>query len=200
MTWAPDYATPAELRGFVDITTTTSTVEQQLAVTSASRAVDRSAGRQFGQLAAAAEWTYDAVYDRHVGAWIVTVDDVQDLTGFAVAVAGTAVTDYDLFPRNAADKGRPYTELRFGDDAEAFPTVTSPAVAITALWGWSAVPDTVKLATLMQANRFAARRASPYGVAGSPADGGGGELRLLERVDPDVAVLLASYRRRWWAR
>ena len=53
-------------------------------------------------------------------------------------------------------------------------------------------------ATLLQASRLAARRDSPFGVAGSPD--AGSEMRLLARVDPDVAVALEPYRRRIWTR
>jgi hypothetical protein len=44
---------------------------------------------------------------------------------------------------------------------------------------------------MLQASRFYARRDSPYGVAGSPDLGS--EVRLLSKVDPDVAVSLADY-------
>jgi len=63
-------------------------------------------------------------------------------------------------------------------------------------WGWSAVPVPVKEATYLQASRFHSRRDSPYGIAGSPDQGS--ELRLLSRVDPDVAVSLSDFVR-WWA-
>jgi len=53
------------------------------------------------------------------------------------------------------------------------------------------VPTTVKQATLLQASRVFARREAPFGVAGSPDMGS--ELRLLEKVDPDVAVMLVPY-------
>jgi len=45
-----------------------------------------------------------------------------------------------------------------------------------------------KVATVLQANRLLKRRHAPFGVAGSPELGS--ELRLLARVDPDVAVSL----------
>lgn len=57
------------------------------------------------------------------------------------------------------------------------------------------IPAGVTQACLLQASRFFARRYSPFGIAGSPENGS--ELRLLSRVDPDVAVVLAPYRV-WW--
>lgn len=53
---------------------------------------------------------------------------------------------------------------------------------------FSPVPATVKLATEMQASRWAKRRDAPFGIAGSPEMGS--ELRLLPKLDPDVEVLL----------
>jgi hypothetical protein len=49
---------------------------------------------------------------------------------------------------------------------------------------------------LLQASRLDFRRVAPAGVAGSPETGS--EVRLLARVDPDVAVSLKDYIR-WWA-
>ena len=76
--------------------------------------------------------------------------------------------------------------------------IVARELAITGLWGWPAVPTSVKVATLLQASRFAIRRDSPYGIAGSPSEGS--ELRLLAAVDPDVKVAIGKkYRREWWA-
>lgn len=57
------------------------------------------------------------------------------------------------------------------------------------------VPDSIKLACLLQASRFFIRREAPFGIAGSPE--AGSELRLLAKVDPDVEVILGPYRS-WW--
>jgi hypothetical protein len=64
---------------------------------------------------------------------------------------------------------------------------------VTAVWGWTAVPTSVKQATLLQASRFHKRRHAPFGVAGSPEMGS--EIRLLSRVDPDVSVALRDFNR-----
>lgn len=53
------------------------------------------------------------------------------------------------------------------------------------------VPSTIKLATLMQAGRWAKRRDAPFGIAGSPETGS--EMRLLAKLDPDVEVMLGGY-------
>jgi len=195
MTWAPDYATTTDLAAYVRIGDDVDDAQLALAVTAASRSVDRAAGRQFGLLAAAAEWFFTLEWDRRLGTWLAPVDDVATTTGMVVSVDGTATTDYKLMPRQAVTKGRVWTTLVLGTDVAG--TATEDALSVTASWGWPAVPATIKQATLIQASRFLARRDSPYGVTGSPADGS--ETRLLARVDPDVRVLLDAYVRRVWA-
>jgi hypothetical protein len=197
MAWAPDYASTAELREYATRSTeTVDDVQIALAVTAASRAVDRATNRQFG-LVAAEERLYTPWYDRRRRRWVVTIDDLMSVVGLVVEVGGVATTDFTLEPRNAAALGRPWTRLVFDLGGAVTPTGAEYEAAITAPWGWTTVPDPVKLGTLLQGSRFFSRKDSPYGVAGSPELGS--ELRLLAKVDPDVAVILAPYRRGWWA-
>lgn len=192
MAWAPDYATSAQLKKFVRINDSVDDVEVADSLTMASRAVDKATHRQFGQLDAAAEWTYTAQYNRTRGTWIVNIDDLATTTGLVVVVDGQTVTDYTVGPRQAVSKGLVWTYLLLGPSVSC--SGDEGGVEITASWGWPAVPTAVRGATLLQASRFLARRDSPYGVAGSPADGS--ELRLLATVDPDVRVSLGRYERR----
>lgn len=188
MAWAPDYITAAELKAYLRISDTADDVELALVVSTASRAVDRSAGRQFGKVAAPEQRVYPVQYSRHRCRWIAAIDDLQTTVGLTLVP-----TDYVLEPRNAVVKGLAWTHMSFSAD----PRGTDGMLTVTAPWGWTATPVPVKLATRLQASRFSARRDSPYGVAGSPQDGS--ELRLLARVDPDVAVSLKYYVRDWWA-
>lgn len=191
MTWAPDYVTLAELKSFLGISDTTDDTLLALWVTAASRAVDKHCGRQFGQVATAEERIYASQWDRHLCKYVAEIDDVQDVTGLTVTDDNeTAVTSdtYTLWPRNAAAKGKPYERITVSCSGD---------LTISAKWGWMAVPSAAKVATLLQASRFAARRDSPYGVAGSPSDGS--EVRLLAQLDPDVKTSLGPFRRDWWA-
>lgn len=188
MVWAPDYLTLAELKAFVKVDDAVDDVQLAMAITAASRAVDEHCNRQFGQVAAAEERRYTAWYDHERGRWVVDIDDLQDATGLTVEVDGDAVTPYTLEPVNAVLKGKAWTRLVVSDESAVLPAGDANEVAIEALWGWSAVPASVKQATALQGNRLASRRTSPLGVAGSPE--AGSELRLLARVDPDVAVSL----------
>ncbi|HKX46585.1 MAG TPA: phage gp6-like head-tail connector protein, partial [Planctomycetota bacterium] len=140
---------------------------------------------------------YTAEWDRRRRRWVVTVDDVQDLTGLALEVTDVGTIDaYTFEPVNNDAKGKPFERLVVDPTSSARPTGADDEVAITALWGWSSVPVAVEEAAMLQAARFHARRFSPYGVAGSPDQGS--EMRLLARLDADVTVALVGYRR-WWA-
>ncbi|HZO69209.1 MAG TPA: phage gp6-like head-tail connector protein [Kribbellaceae bacterium] len=202
MAWAPDYVTSTELKAYMRISDAVDDAELGFAISAASRAIDVDANRQFGVVAAPEERWFTGEWDRRRCRWIIIFDDLMAVTGFdpqvqdADGVDVGAIDDYVLEPRNAAVKARPWTQMMVRPDSTYKPTGLRDEISITALWGWTSVPTAVKEATLLQASRFAVRRDSPYGVAGSPDQGS--ELRLLQRVDPDVSVALRDYRR-WWA-
>ncbi len=190
MPWKPDYLTLADAKGFERIGDTLDDAEIAVYISAASRAIDDYCNRQFGQLDAADEWTYQPYYDSERGRWVCRIDDITDTTGLTVKVSGTTLTagTYALEPTRAAAQGRAYTRMVIGLDAAQPIGDRTEEVAISCKWGWTTVLTSVKMACRLQVSRFAARRESPYGIAGSPD--AGGELRLLARVDPDVAVSL----------
>lgn len=198
MAWKPDYCTPDELKAYRRIDDTVDDDQITLAITAASRAIDEHCNRQFGTVSAAAARYYTARWSRTYCDYVVEIDDLQSMSQFAIAhdsdasgAYATAITGYTLLPRNAASLGEVWTEIRLhnaGSSAEE-------AIQVTAKWGWTNVPDPVKQAALMQASRVFSRRESPYGVAGSPQTGS--EVRLMAKVDPDVKVVLAPFKR-WW--
>ncbi len=194
MVWAPDYATVDQLKGWLRIADNVDDTELQFLVTAASRAIDTFCGRQFGQVSTPEARTYTAIYKS--GRWVVPIDDLQNASGATVTAGASSVTDFTLRPLNGPLNGFPYTELTFTGGPWGCYATEDPLVEVTATWGWTSVPDTIIAALKLQANRFLARRDSPFGVAGSPDQGN--ELRLLARVDPDVELMLAAYRRRWW--
>lgn len=197
MAWEPDYAATSEVAAYLRIGDDIDDAQLALATTSASRAVDHATNRQFGQVASAEERQYDGEWSPRHGLYMCRIDDVQDLTGLTVTVSDAAVASsgYRLLPVNAAAKGRPYE--RIGVTALTQPSVGyGPGyITVDAVWGWSAVPDTIKQATITQAARFYQRRVAVFGVAGSPEVGS--EVRLLAKADPDVEVMVRSFRRDW---
>lgn len=192
MAWKPDYVTLAEQKDFMHIEPddTIDDVALALDITAASRAVDDATGRQFGR-ATAETRTYTATYDRHLGVYRAIIDDLPTTSAFVVLDPNgstVSASNYTLGPVNAVAKGSVYTHIDLPSAGDYL---------MTGYWGWNATPSAVKLATHIQASRFAARRDSPYGIAGSPDSGS--EMRLLARLDPDVAVILKDYTRRRWA-
>lgn len=207
MAWAPAYASTSELASLVRIGDTADDAQLALAIETASRAIDHATGRQFGQVAAPEVRYYQARWDRKTYRWTVEVDDLMTSTGLAMAVDildrgnypySVDVTYVGLRPSNAVVKGRPWTTLTILPTSPVQFSEARDAIKVTARWGWSAVPVTVKQACLLQASRLLSRRDSPFGVLGSSDAGGEARpVRLLPHLDPDVAVTVAPYRR-WW--
>lgn len=189
MTWAPDYVTVALLKSYLRIDDTVDDAFIALWITTASRNVDDFTHRQFGKTTLEAR-TYPSVWDRRAGVYVAEVDDLQDLTGLSITAGSTVLTTdgYDLRPLNNAQMGKPYERLH---------SAVGGDLAMTAVWGWSAVPAAVSTGLLLQAARLAARRDSPFGVAGSPSEGS--EIRLLAQLDPDFKTSLKPLVRNWWA-
>jgi hypothetical protein len=198
MPWKPDYATADELATFARVDDDVDDVQYALDVTTASRAVDRATHRQFGQTTSEARF-YTPRWSYTRSAWEIETDDYLSVTEVAVDPGdGTwAVVDsvrVVKLPANSATESRPYE--RIAVRSAYLPTFTYPldCVRVTGIFGWSAVPVAIKEATLLQGSRLAARRDSPFGVAGSPENGS--EIRLLARLDPDVLTSIKDYIRK----
>lgn len=193
MAWKPDLLTLPEANAFLRSTDTVDDAETAVWITAASRAIEEHCHRQFGQYVSAAARVYRRrpVWDPELCLSTVDIDDVQDTTGMTVAGVALASSGAILLPDNAPGEGRPYERLGFASSA----TPTMP-LTVVARWGWTAIPTQAKGAARLQVSRFAARRDSPYGIAGSPTDGS--EMRLTARVDPDVAMALRGLGREAW--
>lgn len=202
MTWKPDYIDLPAIKGYLGIplTDTADDTELQLWVTSASRAIDDRCNRQFGQVAAPVSRVYRdrPVYREALGLWVLEIDDLQDTTGFTVGGVAYATSGTTLLPDNAPAEGEPYTALGFPSDPGCSSVGAPVSQTLVGRWGWSAVPSQVPSAARLQCARWNFRRQAPSGVAGSPDTGS--EIRLLAKLDPDVATTLGnlSRRRRPW--
>lgn len=192
MAWRPNYVTDAAAAEIILQAVGAEEDDQWigLVVTAASRAADRHCGRQFGLIDTPAPMVCDLTYRSERDRWVAQIPDLMTTVGLTIDVAGGAVTTgYRLGPADAALDGKPWTrlELPYGD---RYTWTTTPEATITGRWGWSTQPGPVAPAVMLQLQRFYMRRGSPFGVAGSPDLGS--ELRLLSKVDPDVAVMLAD--------
>ena len=164
----------------------------ELTIETASRQVDGYCERNF----------YSATATRYFAArnsYEVEIDDLTTLTSLVTAPDGTSFdttwqsTQYQLEPLNGVVGGlaTPYTLIRAIDDL-VFPTLGGEAlVKVTGVFGYTPVPIAIKQATIMSATRLYKRYDSPLGVLGF---GDLGVVRI-SRLDPDIAALLAPYRR-----
>jgi hypothetical protein len=201
LSWAPDYLEPADLKSYVTIPADDTLDDAQIAwaITSASRAIDKATRRQFGKVSTTEARYYTPEWDKASGRYVLRVDDIHTASGLLVAID----TDEDQtwstswtgavykWPLNAAAEGRPFERL--GLPASAACPLVEGSVRVTAAYGWAAVPATIEQATALQAARYLKRRDAVFGIAGSPELGS--EVRLLDKLDPDVALMVRSYRR-----
>lgn len=170
----------------------------ELALESASRMVDEYTMRYFYNAGTA---TRVFVPDDD---YVVSIDDAVSISSVAVSTLLNktfdqvwTVDDYQTEPLNGVVDGLtgwPITRVRAVGVYE-FPYDSDygdATVQITGVWGWSAVPTAVKQATIIQAMRIFKRLDSPLGVISSPDTG---FFRVSNRIDPDVAMLLNSYRK-----
>lgn len=208
MAWKSEYSTLALLKAHLRVTDTGDDAALTAVITAASRAIDHETNRQFGVVAAAVGRTYS--FDHHYtldGASALPIDDLSSSVGLVVGVDDTddrtylteltIGTDFELWPYNASLDGKPWTHLLLrSSSTQSFPWYPN-SIRVEGLFGWVSVPSVVSQACLIQASRFFVRRDAAFGVAGSPELGS--ELRLLARLDPDVALLLSSVKRHWGA-
>lgn len=203
------YVTLAQLKAYVSPAISDSSSDTQLedAVNAASRLIDNYCQRRFWLDGSVVARTF-APRDRYcldlreisfadIGASagvIVETDSSGD--GTFETVWGSS--DFQLLPTNAAYEGseaRPWTGLR-AVGAQVFPVPTTwlqrhETVRVTAKWGWPAVPEPVRQACLIQAQRIFGRPGAPLGVAGFSEMGA---VVRLQRLDPDVEAMLNDYR------
>lgn len=185
---ANEYATLAELKTELRITDTNDDVELQSKLTSASRRVDQDTGRRFWADSVASTRTYRARHEE-----LLLVDDISTDVGLVVEIGrgtswSTVDSDgYDLLPENAvADGVAIETIVRVNN---CWPLWGATRVRVTAKWGWPAVPEPIKNATLLLAGRLFRRKDSLEGVKGFSDLG----VVRVSRYDSDYDNLIGPY-------
>lgn len=155
----------------------------EVALQAAKSQIDEWCRRTFDPVDPEEDPTSERVYT--VRGYDVYTDDLVAVD--SVELDGTAVDDYDLEPANNLAVGRPYQQL-------VFPTPLRGKITVTGWFGWPALPVPVKQAAILQAARLSQRRNAQFGVATVPGLDGSG-MRLLAKLDADVELLLAPYRK-----
>lgn len=187
---ATEYCTVADVRqqlGDTDLRLPEEAL--RTAVATASREIDEHCGRKFWLDRETSTRLYDGGFAQ------ILIDDVGTLDELEVATAAdgstftTLVADaYELSPLNPVmDVPHAWWWL---SEAPGSDTTWAWArrIRVTARWGWSSVPEQVRLACVLRAVNLFKRKDSPYGVAGF---GEFGVMRI--RMDPDVNALLQPF-------
>jgi hypothetical protein len=94
----------------------------------------------------------------------------------------TTYTPLYGYPYNVDAEGSPFEGLVFAPGT-SMSTIEGQMI-VNAKWGWITIPSTIKQACLLQTSRYLKRRDFPFGMAG---------------LDPDIDMMLSSYRRIWAA-
>ena len=161
-------------------------------IQAASRKIDLHCGRSFYS-----DTADSTKYFTAPSPYRVYVNDLQSVTALYTDDDGDQTyentwqtTDYYLLPENPPS-GWPYTYIEITPEGNyTFPRKLRKGVKITGLFGWAAVPDLVREACFLTANRYWQRRNAPFGVAGANEFGA---PVILTKLDPDVIEMLAPY-------
>jgi len=190
------YATLAEIKAALAIDDTNDDLALEAAITAASRMIDAYTGRFFYKDGAVGSYvaryfTTDDFYNCSIDD-IVTINEIAIDSNFDQTYSIVfATSDYLTEPVNNPRRGWPYTRI-LASGAYVFPAYIPQGVRVTGIWGWSATPAEISMATLIQSSRLFARKQSPFGIAGAPDMG---VVRLSSRLDADVEVLCRPFRK-----
>ena len=190
------YVTIADVRSAIGLSDTIDDLSINLAISAAEDLIDGYCGRSFGTAGTVAT---ARVYSSTVPD-LVAIDDATAITLVETdpGLDGSwqddwTSSDWQAEPLNGLNNGLswPYTRLRAVGDY-LYPPSNKAAVRVTGTWGWPAVPDAVKQATIQTTIRLFKRLDTPLGYGGGPDTG---LLYVSRQLDGDVALLLAPYRR-----
>lgn len=188
------YATLAQVKAALRITDSVDDSLLEMAIESASRAIDQYTARNFYNAGTAVR--YYAPSD----SLNVEIDDMISLVSLQtmsddeqVYDTTWASDDYQLEPLNGIVDGisQPYNHIRAVGDYTYLTLAGEATVKVTGIWGWNAVPIQVTQATVIQASRIFKRLDSPLGIISGEL----GSMRVGSRLDPDVAQLVDSLRK-----
>jgi hypothetical protein len=187
------YATLAQVKAAMRISDSVDDTLIETAIESASRQIDAHCERRFYSTSTTRVYTPNDSY-------VCEMDDLVSLTTLKTSsdVDGSfdttwTSTDYQLEPLNGIAGGMDvsYTQIRAVGDY-LFPTSGGEAtVQVVGTFGWASVPSDIEQACIILSQRQYKRYDSPLGVAGV------GDIGIIRvsRIDPDVASILAPYRR-----
>lgn len=185
------YSSLLELKNVLAIDDTSSDVDLERALETASRFIDRYCGRVFS-LDTADTTHYYTVRDQDV----LCVVDLVSVTSIAVDRDGDrtfgttlATTDYALWPLN----GPRYSEIRIWPTS-SWALIAGRQVKVVGKYGCVEdyrAPSDVRQAALILASRYFKRSEAPFGILQSTDLG---QYSRISAMDPDVKALLEDWR------
>lgn len=171
-----DYVTLAEARQWVGVSDSAEDDTLTQAVAAAQRSVDSWCGRRFDVTTSSTRTVHardrrrlrlPAGHDiSSTSGLVVATDDNDDGTAETTWTIGTdfVVDPHDGVGPNGAT-GWPIVALD-AVGTRLWPILARPSVAITATWGWAAIPDDVKHACLLVVADLWKLKDTAFGVAG----------------------------------
>ncbi len=201
------YADKNDLKTYLGLSGSGQDTNLDNALNGASRQIDKITDRYFYQ-----DESVNARYYNPTNQFTLFVDDISTTTGLVVKLDTTddgshektltLDTDFILKPLNPqpyevsdTDYKAPYTELQIlsSRSSERFDPLIMKNVKIEAKFGYPAVPEAIKQATLLQATRLFKRKDTPFNVFGNEATG---TQELFSKFDPDAKMLIKGYIKR----
>jgi hypothetical protein len=196
----PVYVTSAEIRSAMATTGETfDQAEIDLAISSASRGMDSACGRRFYLDPDNTSVRYYS--PRNIRR--IFVDDIVDVVSVNIDRTSSGVfgeswtlgSQYILEPLNADTDSKPFESIRVtANSGWAFP-LYERSVEVTGQFGWAAVPDRIKAATLILAQKELMRiRQAPFGFVALPGEQSATVARIAAN-DPQIAPIVAEFQR-----
>lgn len=187
------YSTLAQVKAALRITDSVDDSLLEMAVESASRAIDQYTNRSFYNAGTAVRYYAPADSLNVEIDDLISLSSLQTMSDDEVVYDTTwASDDYQLEPLNGIVDGiaQPYNHIRAIGDYTFLTLSGEATVKVTGVWGWNAVPIQVTQATVIQASRIFKRLDSPLGIISGEL----GSMRVGSRLDPDVAQLVDALR------
>ena len=199
------YAATSELKTYIGLSGSAQDTNLDNALQAASRLIDQYTGRRFWQDSSATSKHFTPINE-----FYLEIPDLSTTTGLEVKLDTTdngtydttltLDTDFFTIPINPevnyVDGGttyyKPFTELRIlpTRSSERFDPKVPKNVKVTGKFGWSAVPQAIKQATLIQGLRFFKRKDAPFNVLGNEQTG---QIEIFSKFDPDAKQLIEDF-------
>ncbi len=201
------YVDKSDLKAYIGLSGTAQDNNIDTAIDSASRLIDTICGRKFYQ-----DDSVNAKVFTPKSSVYLDTPDISTTTGLVVKLDDnddgtyettlTINTDFIVEPTNpriiqitgGTTYYEPYNKITILDtrSSERFDPTIKNNVQITAKWGYSAIPQDIKTATLIQALRYFKRKDTPFNTYG---DVNTGVSELFSRLDPDVQTILKGHKK-----